>query len=190
MGRKFLIVALGVVCLALISAGGAKMLSCTSVDATNKAASDLALTIYNHRCAVVRQPFALNFESGLSHMRFSDITAHVEPDSVILRDPSGENKLEILEQNYRNDPVSEQLLLSLYEGKELEFEDPNNHGKVIKGKVMRSGYVPHYAAMNRYGQQHDYQQMAASESSAPTIQTERSLHFALPCNAILPARVR
>src|SRR5689334_10437901 len=101
MGRKLSIVALGVVCLALISAGGVKMLSCTPVDATNKATSDLALTIYNQNFAVVRQPVALNFESGLSHMRFSDITAHVEPDSVILRDPSGENKLQILEQNYR-----------------------------------------------------------------------------------------
>jgi hypothetical protein len=189
MGRKFLIVALGVVCLALISAGGARMLSCTSVDATNKATPDLALTIYNQNFAVVRQPVALNFESGLSHMRFSDITAHVEPDSVILRDTSGDNKLQILEQNYRNDPISEPLLLSLYEGKELEFEDPNNHGKVIKGKVIRSGYVPHYAAMNRYGQQYYYQQVATAEGSTPIIEIDGKLHFGLPGKPIFPALV-
>ena len=189
MGRKFLIVALGIVCLALISAGGAKILSCTSVDATTKSTSDLALTIYNQNFAVVRQPVALNFESGLSHMRFSDITAHVEPDSVILRDPNGENKLQILEQNYRNDPVSEQLLLSLYEGKELDFEDPNNHGKVIKGKVVRSGYVPHYAAMNRYGQQYYYQQMATAEGTTPIIEIDGKLVFGLPGKPIFPALV-
>ena len=189
MGRKLSLVALGVVCLALISIGGARMLSCTSVEATTKATSDLALTIYNQNFAVVRQPLALNFESGLSHMRFSDITAHVEPDSVILRDPTGENKLQILEQNYRNDPVSESLLLSLYEGKELEFEDPNNHGKVIKGKVIRSGYVPHYAAMNRYGQQYYYQQVANAEGGTPIIEIDGKLHFGLPGKPMFPALV-
>lgn len=188
MGRKFTIVALGVVCLALISVG-AKMSSGTSADATNKATSDLALTIYNQNFAVVRQPVALNFESGLSHMRFSDITAHVEPDSVILRDPTGENKLQILEQNYRNDPISEALLLSLYEGKELEFEDPMIHGQVIKGKVIRSGYVPHYAAMNRYGQQYYYQQMATAGGSTPIIEIDGKLVFGLPGKPIFPALV-
>src|SRR5690242_16467046 len=189
MGRKFLIVALGVVCLALISAGGVKMLSCTPVDATTKSTSDLALTIYNQNFAVVRQPVALTFESGLSHMRFSDITAHVEPDSVILRDPTGEDKLQILEQNYRNDPISESLLLSLYEGKELEFEDPLIHGQVIKGKVIRSGYVPHYAAMNRYGQQYYYQQMATAEGTTPLVEIDGKLHFGLPGKPIFPALV-
>jgi hypothetical protein len=40
---------------------------------------------------------------------------------VILRDPTGAHALRVLEQNYRADPVSEQLLLSLNEGKTLDF---------------------------------------------------------------------
>jgi hypothetical protein len=37
---------------------------------------------------------------------YSGATAQVEPDSVILRDPAGNHSLQILEQNYRNDPVA------------------------------------------------------------------------------------
>jgi hypothetical protein len=44
------------------------------------------------------------------------ITAHLEPDSVILRSLDDGRHIQILEQDYRNDPVSQQLLLSLYEG--------------------------------------------------------------------------
>ena len=54
---------------------------------------------------------------------YAGATAQVEPDSVILRDPSGKHSLQILEQNYRNDPVTQELLLSLFEGKTIDFEN-------------------------------------------------------------------
>src|SRR5579864_4622396 len=84
--------------------------------------SGLALTLYNQEFAVVRQPVELNLEQGMNNVRYSETTAHLEPDSVMLRDPSGQHQLKILEQNYRNDPVTETRLLSAYEGKEIEFE--------------------------------------------------------------------
>ena len=40
---------------------------------------------------------------------------------VILRDPSGKHPIQVLEQNYRADPISESLLLSLNEGKTIDF---------------------------------------------------------------------
>ena len=57
----------------------------------------------------------------MNQLEFTDITAHLEPDSVVLRDPQGRRHLRILEQNYRADPVSQELLLSLYEGQTIEF---------------------------------------------------------------------
>ena len=52
----------------------------------------------------------------------SDTTMHLEPDSVVLRDPSGKHSLQVLEQNYRADPISEGVaVLSLYEGKTIRF---------------------------------------------------------------------
>ena len=82
-----------------------------------------ALTIYNQNFAVVRDAVPLDLQSGVNTIRYTDATAQVEPDSVILRDSSGKHSLLILEQNYRNDPVSQELLLSLFEGKTIDFEN-------------------------------------------------------------------
>ena len=85
-------------------------------------AAQPALTIYNQNFAVVRDSVPLDLKQGVNDVRFTETTAHLEPDSVILRDPQGKTNLQILEQNYRNDPVSQELLLSLFEGKAIEFE--------------------------------------------------------------------
>src|ERR1035438_10544952 len=75
------------------------------------AAAGPALTIYNQNFAVVRDTVPLDLKAGANAVVYSGATAQVEPDSVILRDPAGKHALQILEQNYRNDPVSEPLLL-------------------------------------------------------------------------------
>lgn len=156
-------------------------------------AADPALTIYNQNFAVVRDTVSLDLKRGVNEVRYADATAHVEPDSVILRDPTGKRALQILEQNYRNDPVSQELLLSLFEGKTIEFEtfrqkDNTQVREIISGKVIRSGYVPHYAAMNRYGQDYYQSQMAyAQGSSQPIIEVDGKLRFSLPGQPIFPS---
>ncbi len=106
-----------------------------------------ALTIYNQNFAVVRDTVPLDLQSGVNTVRYAGATAQVEPDSVILRDPAGKHSLQILEQNYRNDPVSQELLLSLFEGKTIDFEnlrmkDNTQTREIIPGKIIRSGFVP------------------------------------------------
>jgi len=106
-----------------------------------------ALTIYNQNFAVVRDTVPLDLQSGVNTVRYAGATAQVEPDSVILRDPAGKHSLQILEQNYRNDPVSQELLLSLFEGKTIDFEnlrmkDNTQTREIIPGKIVRSGFVP------------------------------------------------
>jgi hypothetical protein len=158
------------------------------------ASADTSLTIYNQNFAVVRDAVPLDLQQGENRMRFTETTAQVEPDSVILRDPSGGTKLTILEQNYRADPVSEALLLSLHEGKELEFfvREQNKPDRVVKGKVIRSGYVPHNPqAMRRYGQQYYQNQMALAYGNTgtaqPIIEVEGQLQFSLPGQPRFPA---
>src|SRR5213080_4288055 len=114
-------------------------------------ASQPALTIYNQNFAVVRDTVPLDLKAGVNEVRFTETTAHLEPDSVILRDSSGSVKLTILEQNYRNDPVSQQLLLSLFEGKAINFEVLRGEQReYLLGKIIRSGYAMHsQAAMQR-----------------------------------------
>ena len=120
-----------------------------------------SLTIYNQKFGIVRQTVPLDLTAGINNVTFSDITAHAEPDSVVLRDLRG-GGLRILEQNYRNDPISDGLLLSLFEGRTIDFvrTDMSGHQEIVKGKIIRSGYVPHYQAYDQYGYQY-----AASQSA-------------------------
>lgn len=147
-----------------------------------------SLTIYNQDFAVVRQEIPLDLKSGENQVNVNDITMHLEPDSVILRDPTGKHAVQVLEQNYRADPISQSLLLSLYEGKTLDFEVGTPQGtQIVKGKVIRSGYTPHnYFAMNRYGQQY-YQAQMVSASDQPIVEVNGQLRFSLPGTPVFPS---
>ena len=115
-------------------------------------ASDRALTIYNQNFAVVRQTVPLDLKAGVNHVTVSDITYHLEPDSVVLRDPFGKRVLQVREQNYRADPISQDLLLSLYEGKTIDFQVVHGEQTIlVPGKIIRSGYVPHRDAYSTFG---------------------------------------
>jgi hypothetical protein len=150
--------------------------------------SQPSLTIYNQNFAVVREQLPLDLKAGENQININDITMHLEPDSVILRDPTGKHAVQVLEQNYRADPVSELLLLSLYEGKTIDFEVSTPQGvQTIKGKVIRSGYIPHsWSAMNLYGQQYYQSQMSAA-SEQPVIEVNGQLRFSLPGTPVFPA---
>ncbi len=153
--------------------------------------SQPSLTIYNQNFAVVRQELPLDLKSGVNSVRVTDITMHLEPDSVILRDPNGKQPIQVLEQNYRADPISESLLLSLFEGKTIEFLVPReNKQEIVPGKIIRSGYVPHsQMAMRQYGQQYYQAQMsyAGSGSEQPIVEVEGKIRFGLPGTPLFPA---
>jgi len=133
----------------------------------SSATAQPALTIYNQNFAVVRDTVPLDLQAGVNSVRYADATAQVEPDSVILGDPTGIHSLQILEQDYRNDPVSQELLLSLFEGKTIDFEkvrlkDNTQTIDLVPGKIVRSGYVP------------------GGEAQQPIIEVEGKLQFSLP----------
>jgi hypothetical protein len=149
-----------------------------------------ALTLYNQNFAVVRDSLKLNLKRGLNPLRYADATAHLEPESVVLRDLSGKRTLQILEQNYRADPISQGRLLNLNEGKIIDFlvTREDHKTEIVKGRIVRSGYVPHYAAMSRYGQDYAYrQQMAAEGAGQPVIEVDGKFRFTLPGEPLFPA---
>jgi hypothetical protein len=139
-----------------------------------------ALTIYNQNFFVAREYLPLDLAAGVNHVNFAGITSHLEPDSVILRDLTG-RPLQILEQSYRNDPVSQELLLSLYEGKTIDFlVQRGDKPETIKGKIIRSGYVPSSAYTQNYG----YPQPGMGQ---PIIEVDGVLRFGLPGLPLFPA---
>jgi hypothetical protein len=148
-------------------------LSLAALAAPGVFAAGPALTIFNQNFAVVRDSVTLDLNDGVNKVLYAGATAQVEPDSVILRDPAGVHALQILEQDYRNDPVSQPFLLSLNEGKTIDFEsirlkDNTQTRDIVKGKIIRSGYVPHGAAQE------------------PIIEVNGKLQFTLPGQPLFP----
>ncbi|MGE5112550.1 MAG: DUF4139 domain-containing protein [Acidobacteriaceae bacterium] len=140
-----------------------------------------AITIYNASFAVVREVLPLNLGAGVNAIRFGGITAHVEPDSVMLRDPMEARQLQIWEQNYRNDPVTQELLLSLYEGQTITFKTGRGGDlEYVKGKVIRAGYVPRMVTHN---------DPYVQAGSTPIIEVERQLQFSLPGQPMFPSLI-
>jgi len=153
------------------------------------ATAEPALTIYNQNFAVVRDTVPLNLKAGANPVVYSGATAQVEPDSVILRDPAGKHFLQILEQNYRNDPVSQELLLSLFEGTNIDFQnirtkDNTQIRELISGKIVRSGYVPGGSGIGvnfRTGQP-----IGGGANTQPIIEVNGKLQFSLPGEPLFP----
>ncbi len=139
-----------------------------------------ALTVYNQNFAVVRETVPLDLTMGVNAVTFDRATLQVEPDSVVLRDPSGKVALRILEQSYRAETASQGLMLALFEGRELDFlvRDEAKKEHVVRGKVIRSGYPAFLAGNDRNGQ------MVAN---TPIIEVEGKLRFSLPGEPVFPA---
>jgi hypothetical protein len=143
-------------------------------------APSTSLTIYNEDFAVARTPIDLDLHAGTNEVRTSQVTMRVEPDSVVLRDPTGKHIFHVLEQNYDAGVVDQQRMLQRYEGKTIQFraapfsnytgipEDQVN-AKIITGKIIRapwpeSRYVP----------------------NQPIIESDGHLEFMLPGTPLFP----
>jgi hypothetical protein len=148
-----------------------------------------ALTIYNENFAVARTTIDLDLHPGSNEISTNQVTTQVEPDSVVLRDPSAaaqaKPSFRIVEQNYDAAVVTQDWLLKKYEGKTIQFAlgntmGPDGHvvtGNTIEGKIIRA---PQSASPygNQYG---GYQQ------NQPLIEVNGEMQFQLPGTPLFPA---
>lgn len=139
-----------------------------------------ALTVYNQNFAVVRDTVPLDLKIGVNQVRFPETTSLLEPDSVILRDPSGKTQLQILEQNYRGDPVSQESLLAFFEGKTIDFlvSEPTKPSTTVSGKIIRSGYGGPVPPALRG--------TLAAPQTTPIVEVDGKLRFSLPGLPLFP----
>jgi len=154
---------------------------------TMVAFAEPSLTIYNQDFAVVRDGIELSLKEGENEVVVTDITAQAEPESVILRDPAGKYALRILEQNYRADPVSTELLLSLYEGQEIDFI---TESEMVRGRIIRSGSVsPPMPALyvDEFYMPGDEYLPRRKAQEKPIIEVNGRLRFGLPGEPLFPS---
>lgn len=131
-----------------------------------------SITIYNDNFALITNPVSLDLKQGENNIKLSDITYQLDPDSVIIRDTNNKVTLQVLEQSYRNDPVTQFKLLKYFEGQTIQFQLDNtltngsNLKSFVKGKIIRAG--------NKYPAQ------------MPIIEVDGRLQFSLPGEPVFP----
>ncbi len=151
----------------------------SSVLASSVLTAQPAITVYNENFGVVRDSVSLDLKSGLNAVSFSGVTALLEPESVILRDPTGQVALSVVEQSYRGDPVDQQRLLQMFEGQTIGFL------RVVDGKeIIESGKIVRAPAMVMVKNQYGNQQQKMLE---PIIEMDGSLQTRLPGTPLFPS---
>jgi hypothetical protein len=117
----------------------AAMMTCVAA-AQQTGTKPTALTIYNQDFALARTIVSLELKGGLNEVTTTRVTSQLEPDSVVLRDPSGKLALRVTEQNYDAGLVSQEWMLEKYEGKTIQFQW--SPGQTVEGKIIRAGQQP------------------------------------------------
>lgn len=99
------------------------MVLCETVPAMARPAGadepGVALTIYNDNFGVVKERRFMQFERGLTTVRFTDVATAIDPTSVNFKCLSAPDTVSILEQNYEYDLMNTHSLLQRYLDKEV-----------------------------------------------------------------------
>ncbi len=94
---------------------------------------DLSLTVYNSDLAVVRDARTMSIEQGTHWLAFTDVPARIDPTTVNLK-ALDEGALEMLEQNYRYDLVSQDKILERYLDSEIRVI--LEEGRLYEGTLL------------------------------------------------------
>lgn len=107
---------------------------------------ELGLTIYSRDLALVSEVRTISLDSQVDRVALGELPTRLIPSSVCLE--GLESELEILEQEFLYEPLSESALLKRFTGKEIEVRDEGNlyRGTLLglEGGVIlqdRAGYV-------------------------------------------------
>ena len=97
-----------------------------------------SVTIYNDNFALVKDTRDVDVKVGKQTIEVDDVSAKIDPTSVLPKFLSDANNITILEQNYDFDLVNSNKLLQKYIGKDITVERylPNSQKEKISGKLL------------------------------------------------------
>jgi len=88
--------------------------------------TDVAITAYNTNRALVRDRRTIKLLPGEMTLKFMDVAAQIMPETVSLKSISNPGDLQILEQNYEYDLMSQASLMEKYVGKGVRLVNKSN----------------------------------------------------------------
>ena len=142
----------GIVAVVLLIAGAEAGLRADSGERLTSLADQRAvtLTIYNAGIALVRERRHVPLEQGLNRVAWRDVSAQLDPTSVLLESASGAGNVSVIEQNFNFDLLRPQTLLDKYVGRDVTVvHDHATAGHPLRetARVLSTndGIVLHYA---------------------------------------------
>src|SRR6187402_924325 len=126
--------------LLLACACGQKPASSANTGPTSQQRSDagarerVSLTVYNQNFGLVREVRQVHLGTGHVELSYADVSAHIQPETVHLKSLDGDDRVTILEQNYRYDLLTPDTLLKKYVGKTIKVYRYNEHTGVDEEK--------------------------------------------------------
>ena len=129
---------LSILCLFYVSS----TLEASEVVSTLDDQLSVAVTIYNHDLALIRDVREVTLASGMQTLAFREVSARIRPQTALLT----ASKLQVLEQNFEYDLLSPQSLLEKYVGHEVMLvkihpttgEEQLEKATVLRGAVALS----------------------------------------------------
>ena len=86
---------------------------------------EVAVTIYNDNLALVKDQRKVELDSGLNSLALRDVSAHIRPETALLRSLTAPGSLQILEQNFDFDLLTPEKMLEKYVGKTVSIVRTN-----------------------------------------------------------------
>ena len=101
----------------------------------------VAITVYNQNFGLVREVRKVALGEGRVSLEFSDVSAHIQPETVHIKALDADGGLAVLEQNYRYDILSPKKLLDKYVGKKVKiyrFNKATGKDELHEAEVLAS----------------------------------------------------
>ncbi len=87
--------------------------------------------------AMIRQERIVALEKGRNTLKFSDVTAGIDPTTVMFTTPDHPGAARVLDQSYQFDIVSAKKLMNRYLGQQVQVSQTSGTGsKIIEGTLL------------------------------------------------------
>jgi hypothetical protein len=115
---------------------------------------DLSVIVYDANLSLIRDTRTVALARGRVGLEFANVSAHLVPSSVHLNAVQNVKALQVLEQNYRFNPLTPEALLTRSVGHQLlraRYDEANGEDQVSKVELLAAGPKPVVRASDGQG---------------------------------------
>src|SRR5210317_1095489 len=109
----------GMALLALLLFAGGALAGSGEKVSTLEDQKEVAVTIYNENLALVKDKRTLTLPKGENTLAFREVSGRMLPETALLQSSSGQQDIEVIEQNFDFDLLTPQKLLEKYVGRNI-----------------------------------------------------------------------